>query len=340
MPLRIHSLPSGFLRSRALVSTLLLLVAGVSTPTASGQGIVATWRGLAVGELTAALSPLIGRPLVLDARVDPTTPITLVADGLTPEQLLNDLAEQTGAEVVVLRESVRLGPAGRRASLQAAEEQRTEELRSAPGDLRRSLAKREPPTWTAAATPRDLLKETAIAAGTTITGLEQVPHDHLRQTILPEITTAAALDLLLASYDLRSAITPEGLKVVPLDPQAQPRKPPQLPALASAQRDRMPENASTRFTLEAAAPLDQLLTAIAMQTGLTLQLDTAAFKDAGIDPATIVRVAVKDASLPKLLDAVTTPLGIQWTVTGKVLGVTASSPPSGREPAGDEPPRD
>lgn len=340
MPLRIHSLPSGLLRSRAFVSALLLLLAGVSPPTASGQGIVATWRGLAVGELAAALPPLIGRPVVLDARVDPTTPITLVADGLTPEQLLNELAEQTGAEVVILRESVRLAPAGRRAALQAAEEQRTEELRSASGDLRRSLAKRQPPAWPPAATPRDLLKAAATAAGTTITGLDQVPHDHLRKTPLPEMTTAAALDLLLASYDLRSAITPAGLKVVPLDPQAQPRKPPQLPALATAQRDRMPENASTRFTLEAAAPLDQLLTAIATQAGLTLQLDTAALKDAGIDPATIVRVAVKDASLPELLDAVTTPHEIRWTRTGKVLAVTASSRPSGRGPASDGPPRD
>jgi hypothetical protein len=102
----------------------------------------------------------------------------------------------------------------------------------------------------------------------------------------------------------------------------------------------MPDAALTRFTLEAAAPLDQLLTAIADQTGLTLRIDQASLNGSGIDPRRVVRVKVDDVSRDELLTAITAPLTLTWRIVDQQLEIRAGLPPPADGPAGVERPRD
>ena len=334
MPLKAH-----ISRQWRLWLLAWLLLTFAQPTEAKAAPIVATWQGITLGELVTALTPLIGRPLVLDCRVDPTTRITLSATGQEPAAVLAEVATLAEAEVVILRESVRLAPPRRRAALQAAEEQRSVELSEGSTVWQRVLTQRRPAEWAAAATPHDVVVALTTAADIPVSGLERIPHDHLQALNLPAMSVAAQLDLVLASYDLRSAITAEGLEIVALDPTAQPQRPPQLPPATSRPRPRMPAAGTSTFTLEAAAPLDQLLTAIADQTGLTLQLNTTALQASGINPARVVRVAVKNASLEELLDAIAKPHGLRWEIAEQKLSVTAGSTPPAREPGAGEPPR-
>ena len=329
-------------RSRWIVHPIarLLVLAAVArgTPSATAAGIAGTWQGVPLQEVAVAVTPLIGRPLVLDGRIDPTTPITLKANGLSSRELLERLSQQSGSEVVVLRESVRLAPARRRGALQAAEEARTAELAAVAPSLRQALSRRQTGGWPAGATPHDVVKSLVESAGGIIHGLDRIPHDHLRKLALPAMSRAAQLDLLLASYDLRASHTPPAIQVVPLDPRAEPQKPPKLGP--PPPRDRMAADETSVFTLEAAAPLEQLLTAICDQTGLTLRLDQPALKRAGITSNRIARVRVEEASLEQLLDAILQPLGLRWQIEGTDLRVTAGSSPPARGSAGVEPPPD
>ena len=374
------------------VAWLAVLAASVGAgPRAAAAAVAGTWQGVPLANVAQALPPLVGRPVVLDGRVDPTTPMTLAADGLSPADLLERLGQDSGSEVVVLRESVRLAPPGRRAALQAAEEGRAaqlkagepgwrdalhdalqaeipdqpvivdcdagmlrqaltnllknageaiEERKAAEPGWRNALAHRQPGGWAAAATPRDVVATLVASAGGTLRGLDLVPHDHLRELTLPAMSRAAQLDLLLASYDLRAAIMPTGIDVVRLDPKASPQQPPQLDALRTQRRDTMAEAGVPVFTLEAAAPLQQLLAAICKQTGLTLRLDQPSLHNKGIAADRIVRVTVRDASREQLLNAIAEPLGLHWQIDGDVLVVTAATTPSAAEPAGGEPLRD
>lgn len=306
---------------------------------AFASSVVGTWQGVALGELAESLTPLLGRPLVLDGRVDPTTPFTLRANGLEPAALLDELDRLCPAEAVILRESVRLAPPGRRDALQAAEETRAAELTATSAKLRRRLSQRRETSWPAGATPREVVAALAKAATVEVAGLDLIPHDHLRGSTLPAMSRAAQFDLVLAGYDLRAAITPTGLTIVKLDPRARPTRPPRLTPPAKPPRGGMPEGAATVFTLEAAAPLQELLGAIARQTGLTLHLDTNALQQAGIAPDRVVRVNVEQASLAELLDAITQPLALRWKRSGDQLHVTADSTPPARGPAADGPPR-
>ncbi len=320
---------------------LALLAASMGAgPRAAAAAVAGTWQRVPLGSVAQALPPLVGRPVVLDSRVDPTTPITLTADGLSPADMLERLGKGSGSEVVVLRESVRLAPAGRRAALQAAEEIRAAELQAAEPRWQKALARRQAGGWAAAATPRDVITHLVESAGGTLRGLELVPHDHLRGLELPAMSRAAQLDLLLASYDLRAAIRPAGVEVVRLDPQARPQRPPQLNPPPPQPRDAMAAAGESVFTLEAAAPLQQLLAAICNQTGLTLRLDAASLQTAGITADRIVRVNVREASRDELFDAIAKPLGLHWRIDVDVLVVTAATTPSAAGPASGEPLQD
>lgn len=323
--------------SRAHLAAVLLAALFHATSVAAAP-IVATWRATPLAEVAAALGPLLGRPVVVDRRIDPTTPVTLVADGREAGEVLEELARLSSSEVVVLRESVRLAVPGSRRPLQAAEEARATELQQATADLRRRLSSRSPASWPAGSSPGPLITGIAAENGLTIRGLDRLPHDHLRSQSLPPTSLAATLDLLLAGFDLRAAINGTGLEVVPIDPQGIPRRPPQLPAGSRPQPAGAPS--ATRFSLEAAAPLEELLKAVATQAGLTLRLDAARLKELGIDPGTVVRVQVMDVTRDQLLDRLTAPVGLSWTIDETVLVVTGRSSPSEARRADDERRRD
>lgn len=322
---------------------LLGLCMGVAQPLATeaiASPVVGTWQGVPLEQLAESLSPFLGRPLVLDCRVDPTAPVTLRANGAEPAALLDELDRLCAAEAVVLRESVRLAPTGRRDALQAAEETRSAELAATSADLRRRLTQRRANSWPDGATPREVVKALAEAATAEVSGLDLIPHDHLRGCELPTMSRAAQLDLVLAGYDLRAAITPAGLTIVRLDPRSRPTRPPRLDPSAPQPRETMPTEGGTVFTLEAAAPLQELLGAISSQTGLTLRIDTPALEQAGVAPNRVVRVNVEEASLEELLNAITQPLALRWERSGDQLLVTAGSSPPAPEPAAGGPPRD
>jgi hypothetical protein len=291
----------------AALLLLAVIHAAGTFPRLATAAVSGSWHGVPLADVAVAVTPLLGRPLVIDCRVDPTAPITLIADGLSAEQLLEAIEQQSGREVVILRESVRLAPAGRRAALQAAEESRISELTAASPDLK---------------------------------GLDLVPHDQLGSLQLPAMSRAAQLDLVLAGYDLRAAIRQTGLEVVRLDPSARPQRPPKIRPPRQPPKDQTASGGTTVFSLDAAAPLQQLLATICAQTGLKLRIDRESLQQSGISPDQIVRVSLQEASRAELLDAVTKPLGIGWQIEGRLLIITARLPPTAAGSAGGGPPQD
>jgi hypothetical protein len=173
----------------------------------------------------------------------------------------------------------------------------------------------------------------AAEGGIKIDGLDALPHDHFPQTRLPSLTLADRLDLLLAHFDRRvewrlrpgprgewPMVTIVGLPaVVAPAPPALHSTPPRRPGKAAP-----PGGGPATYTLTVAAPLDELLSTLARRFGLTLALDRPGLVRAGVAPAEIVRLALKDVSREQLLDAICAPRHLAWHIDADTLSVSAA----------------
>jgi hypothetical protein len=300
--------------------------------------VTATWRGVPARSVCRRLTELTGRPVILDRRLDPDTPITIAAEATPLVDLLGEFAAALGGRCAILPASIRIVP-GHAAALVAADKERTRTLASLPPALRRLAARRAPWAWGDGARPRDLLAEIALSASIDLAGLDDLPHDHLAAADLPALPLAERLDLLLAQFDRRidwrGAQTDAdrvGLTIVPLpsppgDDSALVVAPAGLPLNTAvkpprpAVAPRPPAPGMATWTLEVAAPLDQLLATVAMRLDLELALDREGLRAKGIAPAEIVRLSVKEVDRATLLDRIVEPLNLEWTIDGHTLRV-------------------
>lgn len=301
-------------------------VAAVDPPAASVP-VTAAWTASPLREVAGQLARLAGMPVVLDRRVDPTTPITLQASGEPVDAVAASIATEAGAEAAALRSLVRIGSAPHLARCVAGEQARSRDLTRLTAAQRRLLEAPVAWAWPAGSRPRDLVADAAADQGISLDGLDQVPHDHFPAGDLAPLPLADRIDLVLAHFDLRASWArgtgsgpPRG-RIVPL-PDA---KEVQLP-VAKPPRPVAPAVGRQVYTLQLAAPLDEALAAITKQLGLSLSLDTASLEARGISPREIVRANVRSASRDELLDAIVKPLALSWQVERDTLRVWADAP--------------
>ena len=297
--------------------------------------VAATWTRVPLREWARSVARLTGATLVVDRRLDPDTPITRDCRGEPLGRLLDAVAAAAESEVVWLARSVRLVPRGLAAACGRAERCREAALAGLPPPLRRIVAAPRTWSWPDGAVPRDLVADAAAAATVSVTGLDDLPHDHLPASDLPPLSLGERLDLLLAHYDRRidwRRKPGDGLEaaIVPLDSAVDPGPMAAAPAPIDPPRPPRPggrkpgaKTGATRYTLRLAAPLDQALGAIAGRLGLELALDRASLAARGIAAGEIVRVEVTDVSRDELLDALVGPLSLTWRIEGGRLMVSA-----------------
>ncbi len=324
-PARVRSTVAGLVVAAVLLGVPPALAADLDRP------VTAAWTGIGLRDWAARASELAGMPVLVDPHIDPDTSITLDCRDEPLRELLGRAAAAAGGALACLRSTVRIAPPATAAELERAEAAREAALPALPPRQRAALAARQPWNWPAGARPRDLVKDAAAAAGITLEGLADVPHDHLPAAALPPLSLAERLDLVLAGYGLRVAWSPGKGQVVPLAvglpdgisraDSANLRTPP--PRHGGKKPPRGAAAAQATFSLEVAAPLEQVLATIAGRLGLELALDHASLRRRGIAAGEIVRARVKDATRDQLLDALLEPLGLSWAIDEGRLRVFA-----------------
>jgi hypothetical protein len=332
----------------ALIGIVLLGLAAVPVPVAGQESdpspslpaVTATWSGIPIRTVARRLGELARRPVILDRRLDPDAPVTLDIRDAALVDVLEQIAEPLGASCAVLPASIRIVPGRAAATLVASDAERTRAIAALPLVSRRLAGRRAPWVWEDGARPRDLIERLADETGIDLTGLDDIPHDHLAAAELPALPLAERFDLLLAQFDRRIDWQPAPggserveLAIVPL-PAATPagnmavvvaagavRGGPRVAPPPCAGGSRRPPAGTPTWTLEVAAPLDQLLQTIATRMELDLQLDREGLRTKGIAPAEIVRLSVKDVDRDTLLDRIVMPLGLEWAIDGRTLRV-------------------
>ena len=334
LPIAVASLPSrplpvGQRLNLPLLIMLLLIMPLLVNAALCGRLVAAddapvhaTWRSTPVASIAERIGSIADMPVVLDRRIDPTRRIDLDGAGRPAETVLRELAEAAGGELAVLRNSFRISPAGLGRRVAGADAARASRLKGMPPRMKQSLESKAACRWEAGTSPAELVERLAEEASIPVGMLEEIPHDHLPAGSLPALPLAERLDLLLAHYDLRIGPAPQGqrgLAIAPLG-EAQGGRPRERPA------DRKDGGKRSgvlidRYSLRAEAPLGELLEALAKKFGLTLRLDADAVAAKGVAAGEIVRVAEQDAPRERILDAVTKPLGLSWTIEGTTLDV-------------------
>jgi hypothetical protein len=309
--------------------------------------ITATWSGVGLREWAGRVGHTAGIPVLVDRRLDPDTVIRLECRDEPLHEVIARAAAVAGGEVATLDSSIRIVPSGMASLVSRAEAARTARLASLPLRQRSVLDTPMPWQWAAGARPSDLVAAAATKAGVAIEDVAIVPHDHLPAMSLPELTLAEGLDLLLCSFDMRvdwqaapaSARVPAG-RIIAIDAGLPPPtaiaklvKPTTGKSAAGKPPGRRPgprpKGPATEHTysLQVAAPLEELLAAIATRLGLSLDLDRESLTRRGIAPGELVRATVKDASRDELLAAILGPLDLTWTIKGDTLRVFAPANP-------------
>ena len=324
----------------ALGAALLWGIIGAVCPAAPvdlDAPITATWSGIGLREWAGRVGHTAGLPVLVDRRLDPDTAIRLECREEPLHEVIARAAAVVGGEVATLDSSIRIVPRGMASLVSRAEAARKTRLASLPSQQRSVLDTPMPWQWAAGARPRDLVAAAATKAGITLEDVAVVPHDHQPAMSLPELTLAEGLDLLLCPFDLRvdwqaapaSARVPTG-RIIAIDAGLPPAATAKLvkpaagkpPGRRPGPRPKGPAAEHT-YSLQVAAPLEELLTAIASRLGLTLDLDRESLTRRGIAPGELVRATVKDASRDELLAAILGPLDLTWTIKGDTLRVFA-----------------
>lgn len=322
----------------AVLGALATLAGGAALAGDIDRPLSGTWAAVPAGDLARRLAAEAGLPIVIDRRVDPTRPVSLEADDEPLASIVARLAAAATARAVALQATIRILPEDRAALTAAAEIRRQRDVAALPAAVRSRALATAPWSWKDGAVPRALLHDAATEAGFALDGLDRLPHDHFRGLTLPPLTLADRLDLILGQFDRRvdwsgvtgtSAGEATRLPTVPLadglDPAGRdkPRRSALAPRPPAAGITGVRDPGRDRFTLRAEAPLEELLAVVARRTGLALMLDPERLVAAGVKPAAIVKVEVRDATRAELLDAITAPLGVTWRVSGTRLEVPA-----------------
>ncbi len=315
-----------------------------SDPGTRLPAVTATWSGVPLRTVSRRLGELVRRPVILDRRLDPDARVTLDIRDAALVDVLEQIALPLGASSVVLPTSIRIVPGRAAATLIASDAERTRAIAALPLVSRRLAGRRAPWAWDDGARPRDLIARLADESGIDLAGLDDIPHDHLAAAELPALPLAERFDLLLAQFDrridwktARSRSERLELAIVPL-PRDVPGENATVVVAAGAVRggpsvappprpggSRRPPAGMPTWTLEVAAPLDQLLLTIATRMELELELDREGLRTKGIAAAEIVRLSVKDVDRDTLLDRIVTPLALEWKIDGRTLRVGPTS---------------
>lgn len=171
-----------------------------------------SWQDAPLRRETSVLARSTGLCIVLDRRIDPGRLCTLAVSGTNCEAFLWRVADQSGDGVVRLDPVLYLGPLPAVAELPM----RTDEIRSALEDRRVAGAVRSRwisgVRWNRPAPfePREHVEQAVAAAGLTISGLEQIPHDFWPPLDWPEMPFYQALTLMLTGFELEVEIGADG----------------------------------------------------------------------------------------------------------------------------------
>ncbi|HEX7449302.1 MAG TPA: hypothetical protein VF306_17235 [Pirellulales bacterium] len=322
-----------------------------------GRPLTASWSQTPVREALAELSRSQRVAMLLDRRIDPDRPVSLSIDAVALEDAVAQIAHECQADVSWFGPLAYLGPPAAAQRLRTLAALRDADAERLSGERRQRFAHPRSWSWEDLATPRELCQSLAAEARVRLESLDLLPHDLWAAADLPPLTWIERLTLLANEFDLTFEFADDGaaVRLTPVvepvrierryaggkQPVALARRYAELAPEAEVERfgggvivrgriedhERLTEQpkrvsrgkpGKQVFTVRAdEQPLSAVLDQLRSQLRLTLNIDEAALRKAGISLDRSISFDVKRATLEELLFAVLRPAGLTYRGEGR-----------------------
>ncbi len=184
-----------------------------------------TWKNVPLRTLLREIERNYGLAVLRDRRIDPTQRPEIALSNVAARDMLATLAAGVGAEVRIVGDAAFLVPPEQAAFLRTLAELRRQELASSAGPpaRRTTLARADVVRWSDLTSSAEVLRTVADRFGLTVENPEALPHDLWPGAILPGVTAAEALTMVLVQFDLTFAWSAD-LRSIRLAPLPADRK--------------------------------------------------------------------------------------------------------------------
>lgn len=297
--------------------------------------------------------------IFLDRRIDPGQNTGISVQNVSWHEIFRHIALQVGADTCRLDSIVYLGPPTAIQKLPTLAAVKRQQARQLDPSVTRHLFRSTRWQWPERTTPRELLERAAKAANFSVNNLDIMPHDLWPAVELPPTNIVDFLTLVTAGFNLSFEFVAEGnlIHLVPVPAQIYLSE--TYPAVKNSERQvlRFRQIAPTatfeihadriivvgswqdhqqirrlfagrtkrtatahlekRYDLHVEAPGEQLLMTVATQLGLKLELDTLAQERL----ESRIRIDVTQGTVNQLLDAILSPLNIEFKIVDEILYV-------------------
>lgn len=289
------------------------------------QNATIHWQGVALGDVIVRLRPLFPETVFIDRRIDPDQRVNLDIVAESAEQAVSALAIAHGLDVSRMGKLVYVRPADS-GDLRAIAAVRSREAARLPVDHRKMLLSKKPLSWARLTQPRELVASIATQMGWQVVDGDRIPHDLWDAGELPDLTVADQLSVLLFGFGLTFELRPteRTIVVVELPTTALARSTPLARATVES-RSVPPRN--TRGTQQVYTlrvqekPVGAVLRELSQRLGWAIQIDEDAIRAAGKSLDQRVSFSVENADREKLLDALLTPAGLEYVISGEQIRI-------------------
>jgi hypothetical protein len=283
------------------------------------------WQGVTLGDVVDRLRPVFDDTVFIDRRVDPSRRVSLDIEAVSAEQVVSALATDHELGVGRLGTLIYLGPpiAGELRAIAAA---RSREAARLPTALRTTLLGKKPISWPRLSEPRDLVAKLVALHGWQLAEAERIPHDIWAAGNLPELTVVEQLTILTFGFGMTFELRPaeRTVAIVPLPSTVTARE--ALPARRVTESKPRPPRTmrGTRqvYTLRVQEkPVGAVLRELSQRLRWTIQIDEEAIRAAGKSLDQRVSFSVENADRETLLDALLTPAGLEYHISGEQIRI-------------------
>lgn len=283
------------------------------------------WQGVTLGDAIARLRPLFDDSVLLDRRIDPNQQVSLDIDATSAEQVATALATENGLAVGRLGKLIYLCPAGSGDLRSLAAARRVDAARL-PNEVRTSLLGKKPLIWPRLTEPRELISKVASEQGWRLAGAERIPHDLWAAGEFPELTVVEQLTVLLYGFGLTFELRPTDRTIaiveLPASSMQQAATTGRPSAETKTSRPRPTRGTQQVYTLRVQEkPVGAVLRELGQRLKWSIQIDEDAIRAAGKSLDQRVSFSVENADREKLLDALLTPAGLEYTINGDQIRI-------------------
>jgi hypothetical protein len=284
------------------------------------------WQRVPFRDAIGRLHALFDDTIFVDRRVDPNMRISLDIEATSAEEVIAAIATGRDLGAARLGRVVYLGPSGAANQLRVIAAARSQEVARLPAESRTLLSQRQPTNWPRLREPRGLIASIVEHRGWGLANADAIPHDLWSAGSLPAFPLAEQLTVLLIGFDLTFELRPNDriIHVVPMNVIVDPPSPSfakkQGTPPGSAKRSK--QGVRQEYTLRVPEqPVGLVLQALAKKLNWTIQIDEDAIRKAGKSLATPVSFSVENVDQEHLLDALLSPVGLDYRIEGEQIRI-------------------